>query len=25
LHTRDLGGEANMQQVTEAVCQMLRH
>ncbi len=25
LHTRDLGGKANMQQVTEAVCQMLRH
>jgi tartrate dehydrogenase/decarboxylase/D-malate dehydrogenase len=25
LHTRDLGGDANMQQVTEAVCQMLRH
>ena len=25
LHTRDLGGEANMQEVTEAVCQMLRH
>ena len=25
LHTRDLGGEANMQQVTKAVCQMLRH
>jgi tartrate dehydrogenase/decarboxylase/D-malate dehydrogenase len=25
LHTRDLGGEANMQEVTEAVCQMLLH
>ena len=25
LHTRDLGGEANMQEVTDAVCQMLRH
>ena len=25
LHTRDLGGEATTQQVTEAVCQMLRH
>ena len=25
LHTRDLGGEANMLEVTEAVCQMLRH
>jgi hypothetical protein len=25
LHTRDLGGEAHTQQVTEAVCQMLRH
>ena len=25
LHTRDLGGDANMQQVSEAVCQMLRH
>jgi tartrate dehydrogenase/decarboxylase/D-malate dehydrogenase len=24
LHTRDLGGDANTQQVTEAVCQMLR-
>ena len=25
LHTRDLGGEATTQQVTEAVCKMLRH
>ena len=25
LHTRDLGGEASTKQVTEAVCQMLRH
>ena len=25
LHTRDLGGEASTQQVTEAVCKMLRH
>jgi tartrate dehydrogenase/decarboxylase/D-malate dehydrogenase len=25
LHTRDLGGEAATQQVTEAVCKMLRH
>jgi tartrate dehydrogenase/decarboxylase/D-malate dehydrogenase len=25
LHTRDLGGEASTKQVTEAMCQMLRH
>jgi tartrate dehydrogenase/decarboxylase/D-malate dehydrogenase len=25
LHTRDLGGAATTQQVTEAVCKMLRH
>jgi len=25
LHTRDLGGAATTQQVTEAVCKMLKH